>query len=535
MSRKVLKPGRATNRAPKSLRTHPILVLALTSIKADGDILRSTGIQIVVLLLRHTPIKMASRRFTGGLLRAQARIGASVEASNAFQSMSSIQDALPRDPQGFLIVPTQTHAGRLLPRHFQRGITASFAAQDSGPPSEEEAIREMAEAFEQLITEAYKLAGEGKVAEAVYLLSEGAKQAEKIMGEGAVEVAPLFDQLALIQFMADQCEDAQAAARKAWDAVRTYAEQDPGPAARGAGAAAAVRYATTLVGCRQHSEALGILIAALDSLQTAIAEQGSSAAVDDPFGEKFEIAAGEGRFYRALCVLATKENLTLEDAEASWPELDAGVAAMTEHLGERHPLTACALRELHRVSEMAVESGNMPLAGALFRHEVLLIRQRIGPDGAEAASMLYQMGTVQYTLGHYAEAVRCLEEALEMFSEDEASAEGEEENLLILKHRLALAQGAAGETDRARQVLGELSPILAAKLGEGNPVSDESDYMLALMDLREEAAKPGGGDAVRKQDLVVRMGAAVERLKALGGDHPLVHRAQELLEEAKQL
>jgi hypothetical protein len=83
---------------------------------------------------------------------------------------------------------------------------------------------------------------------------KGLKEVEAAAGLGAIEAAPLYDQLALILFLTGRCEEAAAPARQAWDAVQRMAQEDPSPPADGAAAVAALRYGAALVGAGRAGE-----------------------------------------------------------------------------------------------------------------------------------------------------------------------------------------------------------------------------------------------------------------------------------------
>ena len=472
-------------------------------------------------------------------------------------------------------VPSSAHAP---PSPFQRhfiSTSTGFAAssskdKDTGkevPLTEAEtleAYESLASAFSSLITTAYDLMAEGKPMEAEHLLLRGAEKAEELLGANSVQVAPLWDQLALFQFMHDRNEEAKRAAKKAYDAVKAFAQEEGSPQARGAAATAAIRYAAAIVGTgMHHTEAadefkhalydLDHVIQTLEeeirsasttsttttttansSTTNATTEGQESNVVNElsQYLDKFLIAQGEARFYSALCALADIANPTPEDVESFTEEMEGGLQTMTQHLGPRHPLTACALREHNRLTEGAVESERGPLAEALYGQEIRL-HQSFDQDNEQAAALYYQLGTLQYCSGRHEQAIRSLNRCIELI---EHEFEGGAEHLLTVKHRLGMALGAVGKHAHARDVFESVAPGLIEKIGEGNPVSKELDFMLALMKVRElrgeEEEEGGEVDATsRRQDeqvLLQEMEAAIKDLKMYGEEHMLVKYAVQL-------
>jgi hypothetical protein len=174
------------------------------------------------------------------------------------------------------------------------------------------------------------------------------------MGEGSVEVAPLFDQLALVRFMHDRCAEAVAPAQRAWDIMAAFLEEDRSPSALGATAAAAVRFAAAAVGAGEPAAAAPVLQqagedlkAALEALRAQAAAAGGAEAAEAVEGvvEKLETAQGECGYYAALCALGALGVPSPDQVAAATPALEAGLQAMQRSLGRRHPLVACALRE----------------------------------------------------------------------------------------------------------------------------------------------------------------------------------------------
>ena len=454
---------------------------------------------------------------------------------------------------------TSTRAlGKNSSLHFRRTIsTTSFAAaggtddKDTGDEvSDEVAFQELAEAFSQIITTAYELMAQGRPIDAEILLKKGAEQAEEALGEVSVQVAPLWDQLALFQFMHDRCEDAQTAAQRAWEAVANFAAQEGSPEARGAAATAAVRHATTVIGSGDPHAVSQQLATALEDLDHAIAdlesklentpsasdsESGSS--MDDEINqylEKFNTARGEALFYSTLCSLASVSDPSPEDVEKHTDGMEQGLKTMTNYLGPRHPLTACALREHNRLTEGAVDAEQGPLAETLYGQEIRL-HHSFDPESEHIASLYYQLGTLQYCYGRHDAAIRSLERALSLL---ENEFEGASDHLITVRHRLGMALGAAGKHAHARDVLNSISGDLMEKLGDGNPISKELEFMLSLMQLKEIESESGdGGDGSEtkkeKEALFGKMKESLNTLKQFGDEHMLVKYAEKQFEEAK--
>jgi tetratricopeptide (TPR) repeat protein len=434
--------------------------------------------------------------------------------------------------------------------HFQRSISNTcFAAStddkkgDKGDISDDEgAFQELAEAFSGLITTAYELMAQGRPIDAEILLQKGAEQAEVALGTGSVQVAPLWDQLALFQFMHDRCEVAQAASKRAWDAVANFAAQEGSPQARGAAATAAVRHATTVIGSGDPGAVAQQLATALDDLDQAVTELESQLEAnpasdsDDSYEEikqyleKFNTAKGEAQFYSTLCSLTAIANPSPVEVDQHTDSMEQGLQTMTNYLGPRHPLTACALREHNRLTEGAVDSENGPLAETLYGQEIRL-HHSFDPESEQIAALYYQLGTLQYCNDRHDAAITSLERALKLLEND---FEGAADHLVTVKHRLGMALGAAGKYAHARDVLNGISATLIEKLGEGNPVSKELDFMLSLMALREgETSGKMSND--KKQDLLSKMKESLKTLKQFGDEHMLVKFAEKQFEEAKEI
>jgi hypothetical protein len=182
-----------------------------------------------------------------------------------------------------------------------------------------------------------------------------------------------------------------------------------------------------------------------------------------------------------------------------------------------------------------VEAEAGDLAEALYRQEVRL-QQSFDPDSEHVAALLYQLATLQYCRGRHAAAAATLRRCLGLVRSE---FEGAEEHLLTVRHRLGMALGAAGEYEPAREALHGVAAELVEKLGPGNPVTCELDFMVALMALRqgeEGAARAGGAAAVdpgTRAALLGEMEGAVGRLAAYGEEHMLVRAAREQLEAAR--
>lgn len=413
--------------------------------------------------------------------------------------------------------------------------TTSVCLERQGNTSEEQrAFQEVADVFQSLISASYELVSQGRPADAELVLRQGAEHAAEALGsESAVEVAPLWDQLALIQFMHDRCDEAIESSRKAWNAVREFAAQEKSPEAMGAAATAAVRHASALVGGRHIDDASEIFHAAISDLENAASYLKNSNEIDvdeaEGYIEKFRTALGEARYYNTLCNLAALDNPSPEDVDRLTPAMEASLKQMTATLGEQHPLTACALREHNRMTEAAVEAERRELAEALYAQEIRL-HEAFDKDGEQVAALLYQLGTLNYCWGDHEASVRSMEKALDILGTKEI--EGAEDHILIVKHRLGMALGAAELHDAARQVLHGIALDLISQLGDGNPASRELDFMMALMGLRDTMHSEHR-DQDKETALFAEMNSALEDLRTYGDDHMLVKATEKQIEDIK--
>jgi hypothetical protein len=419
----------------------------------------------------------------------------------------------------------------------RRGVTVgSFAAaaadgagREADPAAAAAAFAEVAGAFDRLISAAYGLVAEGKPFEAEQLLREGAASAEEVFGEGAAEAAPILDQLAALAFMHDRAEEGREPARRAWEAVRRAAAEEGSAEGAGAAAAAAARYGAVLAGAGAHAEAAPVLAGAVEGLEAALAAAAESGAADADAAEaadKLAAALGEATFYAALCRLAALgAGAAAADVAAAAGGLAHGLAALAAHLGDRHPLTACALREHGRLAEAAVEGGRVAAADALLEQQVAL-HASLEPEGEQVAALLYQLGTWRYAHGDAAAAVPPLERCAALSAA--LGGEDAEEHALSARHRLGVALAAAGRRAEARAELGAIAAALVERLGGAdNPASLELDVAVTLAaaaDARE------AGDAGARGARLAEAAAALEALEAYGDDHVLVRAARRELE-----
>jgi tetratricopeptide (TPR) repeat protein len=457
---------------------------------------------------------------------------------------NSIQPPPPLAPSSSLLDRGAVRRNEL---HFCRSISATCVAPSSNDDNkdgnasdvdDEVAFQELAEAFSGLITTAYELMAQGRPIDAEILLKKGAEQAEEALGAGSVQVAPLWDQLALFQFMHDRCDVAQEASKRAWDAVANFAAQEGSPQARGAAATAAIRHATTVIGSGEPSSAVQQLATALDHLDNAVTELEAQLESIDPgsdesstnteeitqYLEKFNTAKGEAQFYSTLCSLSAISNPTPADVEKHTDGMEQGLQMMTNHLGPRHPLTACALREHNRLTEGAVDSEQGPLAETLYGQEIRL-HHSCDPESEQIAALYYQLGTLQYCNDRQDAAIASLERALRLL---ENEFEGATDHLITVKHRLGMALGASGKYAHARDIFNTISGDLVEKLGEGNPISKELEFMMSLMELKEERKTKED-----REELLRKMEESLKTLKQFGEEHMLVKFAQKLFEEMK--
>eukprot|EP00887_Chlorella_sp_A99_P002728 scaffold6.g2728.t1 len=445
------------------------------------------------------------------------------------------------------------------------GTPAETQSQEDGYDEEElEAFQGIQSAFDQLISAAYELLSQGKAGEAEYLLAEGARQAEEVLGADALELAPLYDQLAILLFLHEREDEAVTAARRALEVLEKHDEPN-GPAS----AIAGVRYAGALLACGEAQEAQLVLAKSVSGLRRALdwlgAVQAESEADQEDLAEaasKFETGLGEGLAYRALARLALA-GWERSAAAAQEGELQEGLALMKRHLGMEHALVGALLREHNRLLNGALEGGKNDFAEALYeqaRGGEVRLHAAYGPDPEHQSLLQYQLGTLQarYVMGKYKEAQASLEaslaglEALQPAAgtaeggKNDAGARGDtagdatgekdeegpgelEGQLLSVKQRLGVILGAAGEHEAARRLLYEVAPDLVEKAGPSNPLTHELNAVLSLVSLRE---LPPDAAPERKQKLLQEMEVNIAKLVVYGEEHMLVAKARALFEGA---
>lgn len=406
--------------------------------------------------------------------------------------------------------------------------TAAGSPNDDEELSDDEAADAMAEAFERLIQAAFEMVQQDKPMEAEYVLAEGAKQAEEILGPKALELAALYDQLCVIRFLHERMPEAAEAAKHALDILKEH-DSGFGPAM----AIAATRYAAALLASGSPQEAQLYTGQAISSLERAMGMLAELKGDDEEeeaelqeTREKFELGLGEARFYHALAQQA--QNLTADAVGQHFVEMESGLRAMEQHLGGDSPLVAAALREHSRLIMEALESNQQDLAEALYEQDVRL-HMAAGGNFEHVALTLYQCGTLQYVMGKYEAAAESLRRSLATVRTHFPEAE---EHLLTVQQRLGMVLALLGEYDTAKQLLHEVAPALVANLGEGNPANEEIDFMLALIGLREMAAD-GVADASRQAAHLEAMQKHLKSLAGYGEEHMLVKKAHALFEEAQ--
>jgi tetratricopeptide (TPR) repeat protein len=418
------------------------------------------------------------------------------------------------------------------PRGTSRYFSVSARTFASQNDTEGHGFGDIVEAFQALIDQAYSMLAQGQPLEAESLLDQGVRAAEDALGKGSLETAPLYDQLALVRFLTDRCEEAVEPAQRALEVVQRFALVDGSDEASAAANAAAVRHASTLVGSGKYRTAFKLLEETLPALETAIsrlaqseAPAGSQASDEQLIG-KFETSLGEGRFYLALCELA--DSISAKNASVSdfGPRLEESLELMARQSGLRHPLTACALRELNRLTEAALDAGKAELAESLFLQQ-LRLHSVADPDGEQLLGLHYQLGTLQYCMGgeKLEAAVNTLTRAVQGL---EREFEGGEDAALMVKHRLGMALGALGRHKAARQQFAEIAESINELLGPSNPATTELEFMSGLMDAKEalergENSQMGTGQS---RD-------ALQRLEVYGKDHMLVKASKSQLEEVE--
>ncbi|KAL4457427.1 hypothetical protein ABPG75_012292 [Micractinium tetrahymenae] len=401
---------------------------------------------------------------------------------------------------------------------------AMYGSEDE---EDEEAEAAMAEAFERLIQAAFEMVQQGKPMEADYVLTEGAKQAAEILGPDALELAALYDQLCIIRFLHERMEEAGEAAKQALDILKRH-DDGFGPAT----AIAATRYASTLLATGSPQEAQLYSARSIDSLEKAMGMMAEIQPEDDEdeaeladTREKFEMGLGESRFYHGLAKQA--QNLTPAAVGQHMDEMRQGLQAMAQHLGPDSPLIAAALREHSRLIMSALEQDQLELAEALYMQDAKL-HMAVGSNFEHVALTLYQCGTLQYVMGKYATAADSLKMSLQTVRKHYPQAE---EHMLTVQQRLGMVLAMLGKHEQAREMLHDVAPALMGNLGEGNPASEELEFMLALIGLKEMEAD-GVTDAARRQQLLSAMEEHLAKLSAYGDEHMLVKKAQQLHAEA---
>ncbi|EFN58922.1 hypothetical protein CHLNCDRAFT_140883 [Chlorella variabilis] len=406
---------------------------------------------------------------------------------------------------------------------------------------DEEAEAAMAEAFERLIAAAFEMVQQGKPMEAEYVLEEGAKQAGEILGKGALEVAALYDQLCIIRFLHERMEEAAEAAKRALEILKEH-DEGFGPAT----AIASTRYASTLLASGNPQEAQLYAGRSIDGLERALkmlAEfKGEDEEEEEELAEtkaKFEMGLGESKFYHALAKQA--QNLSPPAVGQFLDEMKAGLEMMEAHLGPDSPLVAAALREHSRLIMSALEGDQQELAEVLYAQDARL-HMAAGANYEHVALTLYQLGAavshtvlvalpmycLQYVMGKYEESAESLRMSLETVKAHYPEAE---EHMLTVQQRLGMVTALLGRYEAAKQLLHEVAPALVSALGEGNPASEELQFMLSLIALREMEAD-GVSDPVRRLECLAGMEKHLKALTGYGEQHMLVKKAAALHEEA---
>lgn len=394
---------------------------------------------------------------------------------------------------------------------------------------DEEADAAMAEAFERLIQAAFEMVQQGKPMEAEYVLTEGAKQAAEILGPDALELSALYDQLCVIRFLHDRVEEAAEAAKQALDILAIHDEGRFGPAS----AIAATRYASTLLASGDPQEAqlytgrsIGSLENAMGMLAEIEAEDEEEAAELEETKEKFEIGLGEARYYHGLAQQA--QNTTVQGVGEHYEEMQQGLEAMRAHLGDDSPLIAAALREHSRLTMAAMEADDLALAEALYLQDARL-HMAAGGHFEHVALTLYQCGTLQYVMGKYEDAAQTLAQSLQIVRQHSEQAE---EHMLTVQQRLGMVLALLGRFEEAKGMLHEVAPALLANLGDDNPATEELQFMLSMVGLREMEAD-GVTDPRRRGEHLAAMETHLKKLAGYGEDHMLVKKAKQLAEEAR--
>ncbi|KAI3436463.1 hypothetical protein D9Q98_005880 [Chlorella vulgaris] len=411
--------------------------------------------------------------------------------------------------------------------------TAAAAADEAGSEAEESGDEEeeeegaMSEAFERLMSAAFEMVQQGKPMEAEYVLEEGAKQAEEILGKNALEVAALYDQLCVIRFLYERMEEATEAALRALEILKEH-DEGFGPAT----AIATTRLASTLLAAGQPQEAQLRTAHSIDGLERALKTLAGFEGADEEEAQelsdtkdKFETGLGESRFYHGLARQA--QSMSPPAVGQFLEEMRGGLELMQRHLGSESPLIAAALREHGRLIMTALEGDEMELAEALYVQDASL-HMAAGGNYEHVALTLYQCGTLQYTMGKYQQAAESLRMSLKTVRQHYPEAA---EHLLTVQQRLGMVEALLGRYEVARELLHSVEPALLEALGEANPASEELQFMLSLIALRE-LEQDGVRDAARQLELLGGMEKHLKALVSYGEEHMLVKKASQLYEEA---
>lgn len=397
------------------------------------------------------------------------------------------------------------------PGSFLHGLPSSGAGEGEGPLNQPKEERSVEEAFQELIGTAFQLAQNGRPAEAEQLLMDGAHHAGALLGEDSLEVSVLWDQLALLYFIEGKFEDAITSAEKAIKILQFNKDSI------GMSSVAAIRKGAALLGAAKYSEAEKILKDCIDRIQRTMHEledEEDDTLVAEAI-HKLDIALAEATYYWNI----VQVHELGKSEEALLHAMVESLQGLNEKLGSQHPLIACALRAHNKIGQSAVDKGDLERAEDLHTME-LKLQEAAGVPADLIAVHCYDLGTLRYCLGKSQAAVDVLQRSYDLaISEMNA----EQDSIVPLKHRLAMALADIGEHTKARKLFEEVSEGLEDVFGPDNPIALETQIMTGLMELRQ-------GQSEQKDTIISEMKESLHKLKKFGENHMLVVRAGQLMQ-----
>ncbi|KAK9837222.1 hypothetical protein WJX84_000687 [Apatococcus fuscideae] len=348
---------------------------------------------------------------------------------------------------------------------------------------------------------------------------EGINSMEPELGKDAVELAQLWDQLALILFFQDKLQEAEPAAVRSLQISMRHFQPHDAPLAM-----CQLRLGSIMLAQGKAQDALEPLGAAREVLQTSL-------------GTDFE-AVGEAQFYTALARLHLTDRSDLPAVAAFDPDLLQGLEQLKQNAGAGALLTATALREHYRLLEGEMAGENWPAVQALFRQQMRLV-SALNPGSEDLSLLAYQFGTLQYCQGNQEEAAALLDQSLSIVK---SMYKDSDDQVLLRIHRLGtIKSGRPGEQAEAESLLQRSFKHFSSRLGSDNPLTGEARGYLAVVQLRSLLAGHATADAftrvlnpAKRKELISEMRAGICSMSlGFGNDHLLVQKA--LADEAELL